>query len=993
MLNRGSEWQRWEPHIHAPGTAMNNQFTGPNAWSDYLQALEEAIPKIEAIAVTDYYLTETYQEVLNYKALGRLRDVKLIFPNIEVRLDTATSRGSFVNLHLLVSPEDPNHLDELQRLLSRLQFNVLNDRFDCTRADLIRLGRKADPKLKDDAAALKHGVNQFKVNLQQLKDVYMGSDWAKQNILIAVAGSANDGTSGVRDAADQTLRREIESFSHVIFASGVAQREFWLGRRDLDPSEIKARYGSLKPCLHGSDAHKLEDVGAPFGDRFSWIKGGLEFDSLRQACIDPIGRAYVGSEPPSAAAPSQIIAEVEINNAPWLNTPSVPLNRGLVAIIGARGSGKTALADMIAAGCDSIPESVWLSDEWANPSFLIRARPLIGEGQVCIKWAGGDESERALNGSDAFDPDVYERVRYLSQQFVEDLCSSHGLTDGLLREIERVIFEAHPVADRDGALNFEELLELRASRFRLSRSREAEAVASLSDRIGTELEKEKLIANYKVQVAQKTKVIEGYTKDRAKLVSTGSEKRADRHAELSTAADNIRAKIKRFTNQRQTFLAIQDEVKDQRRNKGPETLRQTQARHSNSGLSAEQWQAFLLDYKGKVDSDLEDYLKWVDGKIDNLKGKAPAAVKPDLPLFADDSDLEQLTLAELEAEMARLAKLVNADLDAQRKYAALSKNIASENALLQELNRKLEDANGAKDRAKELQHEREQAYCRAFEAVCSEQAVLEELYAPLMNRLKLSTGTLRKLSFSVSRIADTEQWATDAEENLIDLRKAGAFKGKGTLTQKANEKLRNAWEIGTPESVIQAINEFRHLYQDELLEHSPVPRTEQADFRAWMKRFAQWFYGTDHISIEYGIEYDGIDIRKLSPGTRGIVLLLLYLALDDNDDRPLIIDQPEENLDPKSVFEELVGLFIEAKAKRQVIIVTHNANLVINTDADQIIIAEVGSHPPDSLPFITYKSGGLENAEIRKAVCNILEGGESAFQERARRLRVGLDRR
>ncbi len=160
-----------------------------------------------------------------------------------------------------------------------------------------------------------------------------------------------------------------------------------------------------------------------------------------------------------------------------------------------------------------------------------------------------------------------------------------------------------------------------------------------------------------------------------------------------------------------------------------------------------------------------------------------------------------------------------------------------------------------------------------------------------------------------------------------------------------------------------------------------------------MKRFAQWFYGTDHISIEYGIEYDGIDIRKLSPGTRGIVLLLLYLALDDNDDRPLIIDQPEENLDPKSVFEELVGLFIEAKAKRQVIIVTHNANLVINTDADQIIIAEVGSHPPDSLPFITYKAGGLENAEIRKAVCDILEGGESAFQERARRLRVGLDRR
>src|SRR3546814_20244362 len=54
-----------------------------------------------------------------------------------------------------------------------------------------------------------------------------------------------------------------------------------------------------KPCLHGSDAHDLESVASPFGDRFSWIKGGLEFDALRQACIDPGDRAHVGSEPPA----------------------------------------------------------------------------------------------------------------------------------------------------------------------------------------------------------------------------------------------------------------------------------------------------------------------------------------------------------------------------------------------------------------------------------------------------------------------------------------------------------------------------------------------------------------------------------------------------------------------------------------------------------------------------------------------------------------------
>lgn len=111
MLNRGSVWRRWEPHIHAPGTVMNDQFTGPSAWDDYISALEAASPAIEALAVTDYYVTETYQRVLEFKKAGRLPNVGLIFPNVEVRLDVATAKGSFVNLHLFVSPEDEDHID------------------------------------------------------------------------------------------------------------------------------------------------------------------------------------------------------------------------------------------------------------------------------------------------------------------------------------------------------------------------------------------------------------------------------------------------------------------------------------------------------------------------------------------------------------------------------------------------------------------------------------------------------------------------------------------------------------------------------------------------------------------------------------------------------------------------------------------------------------------------------------------------------------------
>lgn len=105
------------------------------------------------------------------------------------------------------------------------------------------------------------------------------------------------------------------------------------------------------------------------------------------------------------------------------------------------------------------------------------------------------------------------------------------------------------------------------------------------------------------------------------------------------------------------------------------------------------------------------------------------------------------------------------------------------------------------------------------------------------------------------------------------------------------------------------------------------------------------------------------------------MLLLLYLAIDLEDDRPLIIDQPEENLDPKSISDELVGLFRRAKQRRQIIIVTHNAALIVNTDADQVIVAKCGAPRPGHLPNITYTSGALEDPTIRNQVCDILEGG------------------
>lgn len=120
---------------------------------------------------------------------------------------------------------------------------------------------------------------------------------------------------------------------------------------------------------------------------------------------------------------------------------------------------------------------------------------------------------------------------------------------------------------------------------------------------------------------------------------------------------------------------------------------------------------------------------------------------------------------------------------------------------------------------------------------------------------------------------------------------------------------------------------------------------------------------------------------------------MLYLAIDKTDYRPLIIDQPEENLDNLSVYKDLIGYFRERKQYRQIIIVTHNPNLVVNTDSEQVVVANYNGK---RTPRLEYCSGSLEDqakaipdAQIEdfedgiiEHVCSILEGGDIAFNKR-----------
>ncbi len=347
--------------------------------------------------------------------------------------------------------------------------------------------------------------------------------------------------------------------------------------------------------------------------------------------------------------------------------------------------------------------------------------------------------------------------------------------------------------------------------------------------------------------------------------------------------------------------------------------------------------------------------------------------------------------AALLAERDKVKKEVGIDRAKQKRYEEIQRQLESDERLLQRLAEEHAYANGAPERKKVLIERRRVLYADVFEFYLEEQRVLEQLYGPLQNVLVDATGSLSRLRFVVAREIDLKAWI-DQGEKLLDLRKESKFRGHGALKREAERLLVGPWKTGTAEEVAAAMQTFIQESYDDINKSMPSTVNE-AESPRWLQRVATWLYSTDHIQMRYNVTYDGVAIEQLSPGTRGIVLLLLYLVIDKHDLRPLIIDQPEENLDPKSVFEELVPHFRDARKRRQVIIVTHNANLVVNTDADQVIVATAERNADAGLPTITYNCGSLEDPSIRTSVCEILEGGQQAFLDRERRYRLHRDSR
>ena len=158
----------------------------------------------------------------------------------------------------------------------------------------------------------------------------------------------------------------------------------------------------------------------------------------------------------------------------------------------------------------------------------------------------------------------------------------------------------------------------------------------------------------------------------------------------------------------------------------------------------------------------------------------------------------------------------------------------------------------------------------------------------------------------------------------------------------------------------------------------PVRISTQMRTRKTPLELFDFIFGLDYLKPRYALRMGDKELHQLSPGERGTLLLVFYLLVD-KDDIPLVIDQPEENLDNQTVYDLLVPCIKEAKQRRQIFIVTHNPNLAVVCDAEQIIWADLDKKNNYKMNYI---SGAIESHILNKATVDILEGTMPAFDNR-----------
>jgi len=956
---KGSEWRKWDLHVHSPGTRLNDQFKvdGGNVWDEYCRRLEDS--DVQVFGITDYFSADGYFKALEEFSHRYQNSKKLLLPNIELRTGDVVNRAQEeVNVHLVFNPFQPDYKTRITSFLQSLKTNkTVGDGRNVRASDLSSSREFEEATTTRDFI---HGA---------LVEVY-GKQANLTDHLLIITAANNDGIRAERGKKRKAvITDELDKLSNGFF--GGAQNVQWYLRSDR--YESKEERSKPKPTVSGSDAHSLSELDERLGKTVlngadvlfapTWIKADPTFEGLKQTLYEPSTRVHVGPTSPSYHDEARVIGSIKLSHSnDWFDGAEIPLNPGLVSIIGQKGSGKSALVELIAYAAGS-----WQTPE--HSSFLQRAGKHIEGLTIQLSWADGASTTHCIG--DAIPGD--QKVRYLSQKFVERLCAGDQIGAELIREIEAVIFEYTDPTETLNASDFEELRAGRTEGIRVNRNELREEITRL-------IREECALRNNREKLQIKKARIKTLQEEEAGLLKQMPK----------PASDEERKVQAELQTKREALSKVQQEV----------------AGHKQQLQKIEDIKTRVTAFKGQLTRfylDIGTLLREAGIPEAERSAYQPSFLKDtEAPLTKKTGDLQKAvslkegaaeapaegTIRALEKQIKVLTEKESTDKARQLRIKNIQTRIAAIKVEVKKLSDEIAQIEGPeKERLAKCREERRNAYGAYFENLQLEQKALEDLYKPVKKKLKASgeIGKDKDLEFSIRWDADIATWL-ERGGALFDQRKTNPFGTMKELSDAARGLLLPAWMSGDSEAIKVAFESFLEQFNTR-------PSREYIRADVTVQDVLEWLYETGHVHLNYGLKYNGVELEKLSPGTKGIVLLILYLGMDTADTRPLIVDQPDENLDNESIYDLLRVYFQSAKERRQIILISHNPNLVVNADSEQVIIATC-ERQENGLPHITYQMGALENctpegAGIRQRACRILEGGDVAFQRRETRYSIG----
>ncbi|KPA11754.1 DNA repair ATPase, partial [Candidatus Magnetomorum sp. HK-1] len=363
-FKRGSEWRKWDLHIHTKDTNKNDNFSSPDFEKFCITLFKKALEKdIKAIGITDYFEINNFKNVKKFVNdidscddfnIQEKKDIKEIFllPNIELRILPATDSGGLINIHCIFNP-DENFLGQLENDF----FSSLEDSAGSkmNRSGFIGLGKSSDNSLSDNAA-YKKGIEEFHLEPSILIKLFKEKSGLKENTIIAVSNSNNDGASALQEhyklfenetGSLDAVRKNIYELSGAIFSGNPSDKGFFIGEKNgCNEQLVISKCGSLKPCIHGSDAHCEDKLFNPDKNRFCWIKSDLTFEGFKQILCEPKDRVKIQANKPEEKSGYHVIKSIKIDSE--ICKQDILLNPNLNTIIGGRSTGKSTLLQLIA---------------------------------------------------------------------------------------------------------------------------------------------------------------------------------------------------------------------------------------------------------------------------------------------------------------------------------------------------------------------------------------------------------------------------------------------------------------------------------------------------------------------------------------------------------------------------------------------------------------------------------------------------------------------